>query len=262
MLSGPIHKQAALAQPFLMILWYDGLILKKPARFTYLFSLDRTHRFQDEADNDADQLTRSLALLDECSELGDDVELEAGLPQEDSLVRSMLVRWLEHWLGSGICLMLDRNVISSVRGLDLVKLTLLSQRISYYVPNHEIVGLGLWQSGAEAIFASAKLQEPALLLSWMQYRLERMPLHNHRKFFRLIGMLLTSLTQGHKPVLSGVDLYVVGKISVTGNAMSRSQSVKAGFGSAANLKTQAATSFTLVRTMTGCLGFSLTYYYS
>lgn len=90
----------------------------------------------------------------------------------------------------------------------------------------------------------------------------RMTLFAHRRFFRLVGLLLTSLTLGPKPILSGINMYLVGKISVTGNAMSRAQYAKAGLGGHNNLRAQAAQGFTLIRTSTGCLGLTLTYYYA
>lgn len=73
---------------------------------------------------------------------------------------------------------------------------------------------------------------------------------------------MVSLTLGKKPIANGVNLYIVGKISVTGNAMSRAQFARAGLGGHNNLKAQVASAFTLVRTNTGCLGVSLSFFYS
>lgn len=89
-----------------------------------------------------------------------------------------------------------------------------------------------------------------------------MSLFSHRRFFRLVGIFLATLTYGRVPALQGIALYLVGKISVTGNAMSRAQHLRVGVGGNANLQTQAAPTFTLIRTNTGCLGLSLTFYYS
>lgn len=88
-----------------------------------------------------------------------------------------------------------------------------------------------------------------------------MSLFNHRRFFRLLGIFSSTLLSASAPIVCGVNMYLVGKISVTGNAMSRAQLVQRGRGGPANTQTQAASSFTLVRTNTGCLGFSLTFYY-
>jgi len=84
----------------------------------------------------------------------------------------------------------------------------------------------------------------------------------HRRFFRLFGIFLTTLLGSRHPAFHGVSLYIVGKISVTGNAMSRAQFVRAGVGGNANLRVQAAPTFTLVRTNTGCLGLTLTFFYA
>lgn len=88
-----------------------------------------------------------------------------------------------------------------------------------------------------------------------------MSLFSHRRFFRLLATLLSTLLLGQNKVLSGVNMYLVGKISVTGNAMSRSQLTRTGVGGNANLKSQAVSGFTLVHTNTGCLGLTITYFY-
>lgn len=88
-----------------------------------------------------------------------------------------------------------------------------------------------------------------------------MTLFAHRRFFRLVGLLLTSLASGPHPLVQGVNMYLVGKISVTGNAMSRAQYARTGCGGNNNLRVQVAQAFTLVRTSTGCLGLTLSLYY-
>lgn len=181
--------------------------------------------------------------------------------KEDTILRQFLIRWLEHWTGSASILIINKSPLTKIPTQDLINLKLLSSRVKQYAPHNRSSNLGIWSKSAEALFVSAKLQEPSLFLSWMQHRLKRMPLFSHRKFFRIIGLMLSTLTYGSKPALSGVSMYVVGKISVTGNAMSRAQFAKIGLGGNSNLKTQVAKSFTLVRTTTGCLGFSLCYFY-
>ena len=61
--------------------------------------------------------------------------------------------------------------------------------------------------------------------------------------------------------LVGIHLYVVGKISVTGNSRSRTLYVQAGRTGAGNLRYQTARQFTLVRTRTGCLGVTIQFFF-
>ena len=65
-------------------------------------------------------------------------------------------------------------------------------------------------------------KDPELLISWLQTRLKTMSLYSHRRFFRLLGLLLRGVARndGHF-LLRGFYMRLVGKISVVGNAMSR-----------------------------------------
>jgi ribosomal protein S3 len=83
----------------------------------------------------------------------------------------------------------------------------------------------------------------------------------HRRFLRLLATFLrpyVSLTPQESKIL-GFNLVVTGKISVTGNAMSRTMQVRHGKASINNLRHHALSAFALIRTRTGCLGFNLTF---
>jgi hypothetical protein len=90
-----------------------------------------------------------------------------------------------------------------------------------------------------------------------------MRLFAHRRFLRLLATFLrpyVSLAPGEGTLL-GFNLVVTGKISVTGNAMSRTMHVRHGRAGINNLRYHAISSFALIRTKTGCLGLNLTYFF-
>jgi len=90
-----------------------------------------------------------------------------------------------------------------------------------------------------------------------------MRLFAHKKFLRLLGSFLrtyVSLAPSPSTVL-GFHLVTTGKISVTGNAMSRTMLVRYGKAGVNNLSYRASSSFALIRTKTGCLGLNLVFYY-
>lgn len=181
--------------------------------------------------------------------------------KEDALFLSVYLRWLECWMGSACVLHVQRNILAGFSAYHLVCVNLLATRMSYQTVGASVHNLGIWQKAPDCLYSAMLLQEPALALTWLQFKIKRMPLQAHRKFFRLLSLYFAGFTKGPTPLISGVFFYVVGKISVTGNAMSRAQFIKAGPGSPANMKRQTATSFTLINTVTGCLGLSLTFYY-
>lgn len=182
--------------------------------------------------------------------------------REDAMFRNVLLRWLNHWLGSSISLIIDRSLHYRLTISQLAALSLLDFRISQYVSNGDITKLGLWTAGPNLILMSSLTRDPELLISWLRIKLPRMTLFAHRRFFRLLGVLLTTLTVGRHATMAGVNMYLVGKISVTGNAMSRSQLTHNGVGGNSNLKAQVVSGFTLVYTNTGCLGLTISYFYN
>lgn len=106
------------------------------------------------------------------------------------------------------------------------------------------------------------LKDPNLLVSWLQTRLRFMNLYAHRRFFRLLGLLLSNLSRiDNLYNFRGFYMRLVGKISVVGNAMSRSWWTRGGFASGSNLNLQLYTAFTIVRTTTGCLGLTFYFFY-
>ncbi len=105
-------------------------------------------------------------------------------------------------------------------------------------------------------------RDPELLVSWLQTRLRSMSLYAHRRFFRLLGLLLRgSIRAAGVYTFRGFYMRLVGKISVVGNAMSRSWWTRGGHAAGSNLTLQVYQGFTIVRTTTGCLGLSLFFFY-
>jgi hypothetical protein len=90
-----------------------------------------------------------------------------------------------------------------------------------------------------------------------------MSMFAHLRFFRILGLILRSTLKDSFGFfkLKGFNFYLVGKISVTGNAMSRSYRAFAGKRSNSSLALKLASQFFLVRTPTGCLGFTLSFFF-
>lgn len=85
----------------------------------------------------------------------------------------------------------------------------------------------------------------------------------HLRFFRILGLILRLTVKDSFGVhrLKGFSFYLAGKISVTGNAMSRSYRAFSGKRCNSSLALKLASQFYLVRTSTGCLGFTLSYFF-
>jgi len=114
-----------------------------------------------------------------------------------------------------------------------------------------------------AIYLAVRYRDPALLLHWLQTRVRVMSMFAHLRFFRILGLVLkgTTVSSFGKYRLKGFNFYLVGKISVTGNAMSRAYRSFAGKRGNSNLGLRLATGFNIIRTSTGCLGFTLSFFF-
>jgi hypothetical protein len=113
------------------------------------------------------------------------------------------------------------------------------------------------------VVSSICSRDPFLLTQWAKKRLARMKIFAHKRFLRLLGSFLrgyVDLRPSPTAVL-GFNLVTTGKISVTGNAMSRTMLTRFGKAGVNNLSYRASSSFTLIRTKTGCLGLNLVFYY-
>jgi hypothetical protein len=182
-----------------------------------------------------------------------------------ALVERLLSRFLVALWGGSVFIFIARNVQRRLLLAELAFIYLQGQRIFARMPASAFQVRHLdnypWRYGAAALYIAVMLRDPSLLVRWLQPRIRVMTLFQHRKFFRTLALTLQTsvLSPQERYVLRGFHLYLVGKISVTGNAMSRAYTAHAGQHGNATLTLRRVTSFTIVRTRTGCLGLTLTF---
>lgn len=185
----------------------------------------------------------------------------------DVFVRTLLIRFLTRLWGQPVIVCLMRNLQLRLTDQELIFLFLQNQRIFVRMPGAVSTPRQLqsyaWRYGAVTLYLSVALRDPALLVMWLQNRLQHLTLFQHRRFFRTLVVSLRTavLAPTCRFQLQGLYLQVTGKISVTGNAMSRTYLCRVGSQGNSNLTLRAATSFTLVRTKTGCLGLWLSFFF-
>ena len=191
----------------------------------------------------------------------------ASTVQRAALVQQLIVRFITQLLGAAVYLSFTRNLQRRLTVNELVYIALQGQRIFMKMPasQYQIRRLEQypWRYGAMALYLAVALREPSLLVMWLQTRLRVMTLHQHRRFLRTLALTLRTavVAPTARYQLLGLRLYVAGKISVTGNAMSRVYRLSAGCQGNASLALRHTQAFTLLRTKTGCLGFTLGFYF-
>ncbi len=186
---------------------------------------------------------------------------------KDSLIRVLLRRLVVNLLGQPIWLVLMRNLQARLGVKELSFLLVQSQRLFRLMPanlnSKNSIKRYTFRFGAIALYLAVAYKDTTLFVNWMQSRLRFMNLFRHRQFFRIIGVALlpTLLKSSNRYSLAGFSMQVTGKLSVTGNAMSRTYLVKKGVGSLSSLNCRLAQSFSLVRTRTGCLGLWINFFF-
>ena len=111
---------------------------------------------------------------------------------------------------------------------------------------------------APLVAASVLLLDPRTVVLLASAFLSCMAFARHRRFLKLIAAFVTKAVTGWG-VLCGFRIGVFGKISVGGNARKRSLVQKTGVTSRSLVGPRVASAFSIVRSITGCLGFSLMY---
>lgn len=189
---------------------------------------------------------------------------------DHSFLTKGLLRFGEELSGSAFSLLILKNLLATASPQWLIEVFRLHSRLFHlfkllrsrrYIPvssrRHP------WYGGAKIIVSSVCSRDPFLLSQWAKKRMARMRLFSHKRFLRLLGSFLRSfvrLSSSPSKIL-GFNLVTTGKISVTGNAMSRTMLTRFGRAGINNLSYRASSSFALIKTKTGCLGLNLVFYY-
>lgn len=180
-----------------------------------------------------------------------------------------LLRFGEELSGAAFSLVLLKNLLETAHPLWVLEVYSLHSRLGQLFKLSRGRGRSLgrpshpWYGGAKMIVSSVCSRDPFLLAQWAKKRMGRMRLFAHKKFLRLLGSFLrsyVSLKPSTTTVL-GFNLVTTGKISVTGNAMSRTMLTRFGKAGINNLSYRASSTFVLIKTKTGCLGLNLVFYY-
>lgn len=175
----------------------------------------------------------------------------------DAIVGDVFVRFLEALSGGRAWLHVDRCPQHTFTPADIGYVALLAGRISRQV--QAVSALRQWRYLSMCLFLMFRYKDPQFLMTWLHVRLSTMSAFRHKRFLSTVTFLIKAALAeiGAECGMAGCRLDVVGKISVTGNARSRSLIFKRGYTGITNSKIKAASEFYLVRTATGCLGLTL-----
>jgi len=170
---------------------------------------------------------------------------------------NMLIRFMEFCTGRKIYLKLDPHVENNLTYLDQIQCQLWEWRVFGF---QKILGPKIFiNESLRIILLALKYKDPTFLINWIRAMLYRMSFWKYRILFRYLKFVLKNLFEPNfiKLGLKGFKVRLKGKISVAGNARTRTLRLRIGQTSHSRFDNKIAHSFTRVNSFTGVMGFHL-----
>ena len=173
----------------------------------------------------------------------------------------LLIRFLQHTTGLKASLMFNPYLHKSLSLTEQAQLDLWTQRVKGF---QRIIGpkISLKES-LQVTYISLKLKDPTLLSSWLSRTIHKVSFWKYRAFFRYLKFLLQNLFLPSFSFLGmkGVKLKLKGKVSVAGNARTRSIYYRVGNTGQSTLNSKVLHNLTFFYTFTGILGLQIWFYF-
>ena len=172
-----------------------------------------------------------------------------------------LIQFIENCSGRRTNLYFGPFIENSLTFEDRARCTLWNNRVTGF---QRIMGHRIFVYEALSIVAiSIRIKDPTFLANWIRGMLKRLSFWRYRLIFRYLKFLLRYIFQPnfHLFDFRGVKLSLKGKISVAGNARTRTLFMRFGDTSHSKMDNKVAYDLSLVNTFTGVLGFKLLFYY-
>lgn len=197
---------------------------------------------------------------------------------KDSQFSDLLVRLVENISNFKTLIFINRSLYEQLTFKEWVKFDILrrrfwsSVRVHYWKLNTRYLQQPItyaygkmpspafyWFEITLICFLFYKLKDVTILITYLFNKMKRMSLFKHRNFLRRIFFILRVLFYEIGPwyAIEGVKIKLIGKISVTGNARTRTMHFKEGLVSNSNMNIRSDYNFTIINTNTGCLGLSI-----
>lgn len=172
---------------------------------------------------------------------------------------NFLLNLLYKWIGSKVLL----NLIP-YKGIDFYEFSdLLLINKAIYPALKRLHHRFFYKDLLSVFFIALAQKNSYFLLTWVTRLMQRLPSKFHRKFLYFLSIFLTRLSEIHPNPSSyiGIRFSISGKISVTGNAKTRTKHLAIGKRSLSTKKLSISFSQKQIRTLTGVLGIRCYIFY-
>ena len=172
-----------------------------------------------------------------------------------------LVKFIEACSGRQVSLHLGPFLENSLTFEDRAKCRMWSDRITSFQKSlgHRI----FVNEGLRLVALSIRLKDPTFLSNWIRAMLDRISFWKIRDIFRFVKFLFKHIFKPNFEhfQFKGLKLSLKGKISVAGNARTRTLFMRVGNTSHSSMDNKIAYDLNYVHTFTGILGFKLWFFF-
>ena len=172
-----------------------------------------------------------------------------------------LVQFIENCSGRKSLLLMGPFIQNALTYEDRARCSLWNNRVTGF---QRILGSRIFVHEALAIIVTAvRIKDPTFLSNWIRGMLKRLSFWKYRLIFRYVKFVLRYVLKPNFHLLDfrGVKLQLKGKISVAGNARTRTLFMRIGDTSHSKMSNRVAYDLSFVNTFTGILGFKLWFFY-
>lgn len=168
-----------------------------------------------------------------------------------------LTRFLEFCSGKKVCLRINTFLNNHLTFFEKAQCLLWAQKVKYF---RKVLGPRLFlNESLQIIYLSLKLKDPFILTNWIVSTMQKISFWKYKTFLRYIKYVLRYFFWiiFKQLNLKGIKFQLKGKISVAGNARTRTVRHNIGFTSHTTFNNKILYKLDLVRTFTGVLGLKL-----
>ncbi len=168
-----------------------------------------------------------------------------------------LVRFLEFCSGKKICLRIYTFLNNHLNFFEKAQCLLWAQKVKYF---RKVLGPRLFlNESLQIIYLALKLKDPFILTNWIAATMQKISFWKYKTFLRYIKYVLRYFFWiiFKQLNLKGIKFQLKGKISVAGNARTRTVRHNIGFTSHTTFNNKILYKLDLVKTFTGVLGLKL-----
>jgi hypothetical protein len=168
-----------------------------------------------------------------------------------------LVRFVEFCSGKKVFIRLFNFMINKLTFNEKAQCLIWAQKVKYF---RKVLGPRLFlNESLQILYLSLKLKDPYILSNWMVSTMQKISFWKYKMFLRYIKYVLRYFFWViYKDLkIKGIKFQLKGKISVAGNARTRTVFHNIGFTSHTTFNNKILYHLNLVRSFTGVMGLKL-----